>query len=380
MFPAATAITFQATVEKTGRARFSLTALRDFGLGKTSLEDKILEETQILSDTLAEIKGAPVSLNNFLPKAVSNVISSIVFGSRFDYNDEEFESLLYKTNYIVNNTNYKLVENYFPFLEKVLPNSKVRKLLQMKEEFNGYVRKQIDLHKISFDRGNIRDFIDLYINQETNDSSDVISDIDLFQTIFDLYVAGSETTNTTLLWIFLFMIKYPKNCRLFDYNRQVVGNRHITLKDRDQLPYIVATVNEIQRLKTIAPMAVPKTALEDIQIDNLTIPKRSTMVEVIVSAHYDNEYWEKPEEFRPERFLDENNSIIRHEAFFPFGLGKRVCLGKQLAETELFLFFSILIQRFRFEEAKPGVLLDMEGISPGVTYMPCPYEVRLQEI
>jgi cytochrome P450 len=62
--------------------------------------------------------------------------------------------------------------------------------------------------------------------------------------------------------------------------------------------------------------------MEDMQIDGITIPKHTTVAEIIVSAHFDTDYWENPEEFRPERFLDENNSLIRHEAFYPFGLGK----------------------------------------------------------
>ncbi|XP_055995224.1 cytochrome P450 2U1-like [Ostrea edulis] len=283
-------------------------------------------------------------------------------------------------DYIIHNTNYKLVENYFPFLENILPNSKVRKILQKRSEFQDYIRKQIAQHKESFDRGSIRDFIDLFIDQESNESEDALTDTDLFQTIFDLYVAGSETTATSLMWIFLFMIKYPEvQTRCREDIKKVTGNRQVTLKDRDKLPYIVATVNEIQRLKIIAPMAVPRTAMEDIQIDGITIPKRCTMVEVLISAHYDTDYWVNPEEFHPERFLDESNSIIRHEAFIPFGLGKRVCLGKQLAETEMFLFFATLLQRFRFENAQPEVPLDMDGISPGVTYSPSPYKVLLLE-
>jgi cytochrome P450 len=70
-----------------------------------------------------------------------------------------------------------------------------------------------------------------------------------------------------------------------------------------------------------APMAVPRTTMEDIQVDGLTISKGCTLVEVIMSAHLDTDYWENPEEFRPERFLDDNGAIIRHEAFIAFGLG-----------------------------------------------------------
>jgi cytochrome P450 len=56
-----------------------------------------------------------------------------------------------------------------------------------------------------------------------------------------------------------------------------------------------------------------------------------------------------------------------------------MCLAKQLAETEMFLFFATLLQRFRFENAQPDIPLDMEGRNPGVTYIPNPYKVLLLE-
>ncbi|CAM5172594.1 unnamed protein product, partial [Eretmochelys imbricata] len=74
--------------------RFSITTLRNFGVGKRGIEERILEETHFLLEALRGMKGLPFDPTYFLSRTVSNVISSVVFGDRFDYEDKEFPSLL----------------------------------------------------------------------------------------------------------------------------------------------------------------------------------------------------------------------------------------------------------------------------------------------
>ncbi|CAM5172788.1 unnamed protein product [Eretmochelys imbricata] len=74
--------------------RFSITTLRNFGVGKRGIEERILEETHFLLEALRGTKGLPFDPTYFLSRTVSNVISSVVFGDRFDYEDKEFPSLL----------------------------------------------------------------------------------------------------------------------------------------------------------------------------------------------------------------------------------------------------------------------------------------------
>ena len=80
--------------------KFSLVALKDFGLGKKSLEDTVTEEIGYLTDVLASENGQPCSVDVIMNKSVSNIICSIIFGKRFEYDDQDFEQLLDKLMYL----------------------------------------------------------------------------------------------------------------------------------------------------------------------------------------------------------------------------------------------------------------------------------------
>ena len=89
-----------------------------------------------------------------------------------------------------------------------------------------------------------------------------------------------------------------------------------------RLPYTDACIMEIQRLGSIAPMAVPHRVLQDIEIDKYRIPKDTFVFSVLYHIMRDPDYWHDPEIFKPERFLNESGEVIKEERFIPFGVGK----------------------------------------------------------
>ncbi|NXV83931.1 CP2U1 protein, partial [Atlantisia rogersi] len=107
-----------------------------------------------------------------------------------------------------------------------------------------------------------------------------------------------------------------------------------------------ATIMEVQRMTAVVPLSIPRMASETAVLQGYIIPKGSVIVPNLWSVHRDPNIWEKPDEFQPSRFLDENGQLIKKDAFIPFGMGKRVCMGEQLAKMELFLIFVSLMQSF----------------------------------
>ena len=82
---------------------------------------------------------------------------------------------------------------------------------------------------------------------------------------------------------------------------------------------------------------------------DLVIPA-NTMINPIMAEVLKGDHWTEGKEFRPKRFLDNKGDVVKDAHFIPFSVGKRQCLGETLAKTELFLFFTALVQQFRLKK------------------------------
>lgn len=113
------------------------------------------------------------------------------------------------------------------------------------------------------------------------------------------------------------------------------------------MPYSEATLIEVLRLSSIAPLSITHRAMETVQFHGFTIPKDTLIIPNLYGVHHDQDIWGDPENFRPERFITEDEKINKkHEAFLAFSVGKRVCLGQSLVKDQLFLFLTSLVQKF----------------------------------
>ncbi|XP_077133889.1 cytochrome P450 2D14-like isoform X3 [Ranitomeya variabilis] len=250
--------------------RFTLTTLKNFGMGKKSLEERVIEEAQFLCSELKSQKDKfdPILLIN---NAVSNVICSIVFGDRFEYNDEKFKRLLSLLNATLKTESGLLAQilNEIPFLNHIPWLADY--VVEPEFELLAFLKEMIVEHQKTWDPSYNRDFIDAYLEE---------------------------------------------------------------------------------------------------------MKKGTTIIINLSSVLKDPEVWEKPLQFYPKHFLDENGKFIKQAAFIPFSAGRRGCLAEQLARMELFLLFTTLLQQLTFEipsdQARPR-----EDPFYAFTQKPNPYNIHV---
>ncbi|XP_073481334.1 cytochrome P450 2K1-like [Aquarana catesbeiana] len=358
--------------------RFTLSTLRDFGMGKRTIEDTITKESQCLIKVLKAYKGKPFENTMIMNAAVANIIVSILLGHRFDYDDPKLLRLLTIVNDNARNvgTPMVLLYNAFPSVVRWLPGNH-RDIIPSMEELHTFIRETFTNQRNHLDVNDQRNFIDVFLVKQKEEKPNpelYFNDTNLTMLVTDLFAAGMETTSTTLRWGLLLMMKYPEiQKNVHKEIEKVIGSGEPQVIHRKQMPYTDAVIHEIQRFANIVPTNVPHATTQDVTFKGFFIPKGTQVIPLLYSVLRDKKHFKKPDEFYPQHFLDQEGNFVNNEAFIPFSAGKRSCAGETLARMELFLFFTTLLQNFTFQ-APPGVKLDLTG-AVGFTTPPLKHEI-----
>uniref|UniRef100_A0A3B4ES68 Cytochrome P450 2K1-like n=1 Tax=Pundamilia nyererei TaxID=303518 RepID=A0A3B4ES68_9CICH len=313
--------------------RFALATLKDFGMGKRLTQGKILEECGYLIQVIEDHKGNAFDTALPINYATANIISSIVYGSRFDYGDPVFKNMVKRANQTICVSGSASVQlfNMFPRLFGWIKN---RQVVLKNVEMNVRDIKNLIKHlKETLESGLCRGLVDCFLIRKQKEEDSCVLDThyneeNLTFTVSNLFAAGTDTTAATLRWGLLLMAKYPHiQEQVHEELSRVVGSRQVCVDDRKNLPYTDAVIHETQRLANIVPMSVPHQTSQDVTFKGYFIKKCK---------------------------------------LFAFA-GRRMCLGEGLAKMELFLFFTSLIQRFRFTPP-PGITEDELDLTPAVGF------------
>ncbi|KAI0288612.1 cytochrome P450 [Multifurca ochricompacta] len=207
-----------------------------------------------------------------------------------------------------------------------------------------------------------------------------------------MYIAGFETTSTTLMWWTLAMVAFPQVQRRAQAELDaVVGRSRLpTFEDAPHLPYVRAVVREVLRWRPPVPFGVPHAATEDDWYEGMFIPKGATCLANIWQCNHDRAiFGEDADDFRPERHLDEGGELLpgpietNQEGHVSFGFGRRICVGKYLANDTLFIstarmLWATTIERVLDENEKEVVPDTDTFIDMGVFIHPTPYDCRIR--
>ncbi|XP_072195700.1 cytochrome P450 2H1 isoform X3 [Excalfactoria chinensis] len=300
--------------------RFALTTLRDFGMGKKGIEERIQEEAHFLVERIRNTHEKSFNPGKFIIHAVSNIICSIVFGDRFDYEDKK----------------------YLDLIEMLEENNKYQNRIQTQEKGNSHFTVE-----------------------------------SLTRTTIDLFLAGTGTTSTTLRYGLLILLKHPEvEEKIHKEIDRVVGrDRSPCMADRSQLPYTDAVIHEIQRFIDFLPLNVPHAVTKDTMLRDYFIPKDTMIFPLLSPILQDCKEFPNPEKFDPGHFLNANGTFRKSDYFTPFSAGKRICAGEGLARMEIFLFLTSILQNFTLKPVVDRKDIDISPLITSLANMPRPYEV-----
>ncbi|ESR44911.1 hypothetical protein CICLE_v10002486mg [Citrus x clementina] len=182
-----------------------------------------------------------------------------------------------------------------------------------------------------------------------------------------LILGGTDTTMVTLTWALTLILNHGDVLKKAqdELDTHIGRERQVNESDTKKLVYLQAIVKETLRLYPATPLSVPHESIEDCTIAGYHVPAGTRLFVNIPKIQRDPNVWEKPNEFRPERFLTTHKDIdVRGQNFelIPFGSGRRGCPGISFALQVLLLTLASLLHGFEF--ATPGdEPLDMsEGV------------------
>ena len=115
------------------------------------------------------------------------------------------------------------------------------------------------------------------------------------------------------------------------------------------MPYVEAFIQETLRKSSITPYGIFHSAIEDTTLGGYTIPKGYWIGANFIGMHHDPQVWDEPMTVKPERWLRPDGTLIKSDHFFPFSVGKRMCIGESLARDGVFLFLTNIFQRFEIK-------------------------------
>ncbi|XP_035220947.1 cytochrome P450 2U1-like [Stegodyphus dumicola] len=238
-------------------------------------------------------------------------------------------------------------------------------------DFEDIFKREVEERLRSKDALTRDDFIGCYLQEMENRNNDskphTFTIENLLGNLVILFIAGNESTYAGVIWLLLLMTTYEDvQEKVHQEIDAVIGkDGTVCFDDKIKTPYTLATIMEMARFISINPIYPPRYPLATFTFHGYTIPQGSHILCNIWSIMHNPKYFEKPMEFKPERFLtDDGLKVLKPTGYAPFSFGKRNCPGEVVAIMTIYLYFVSIMQKFKVKTPH-GLPADFDYIFGG---------------
>ncbi|KAK7323262.1 hypothetical protein VNO77_26727 [Canavalia gladiata] len=340
----------------------SISVLHLLSMKRVQSFDKVREEE--IDIMMQKIRHSSlVNLSEVFSTITNNIICRVALGRKYggESGREGFKKLLMEFTELLGSF---VVGDYVPWLDWLNEVSgfygRAKRVAKQFDEFldkvieehmSGHKGASHEEHVIGSDiERHDDDFVDtlLWI-QRTNQVGFPIHTTVIKALILDMFAAGTDTTSTVLEWAMTQLLRNPIVMeKLKQEVRNVAGDRtHITEEDLGHLPYLKAVVKETFRLHPPIPLLIPRQSMRDIKLKGYHIKSGTRVIVNAWGIARDPMYWDQPEEFKPERFLNSSIDVKGNDfQLIPFGAGRRGCPGVIFAMVVNELVLANIVHQF----------------------------------
>ncbi|KAJ4713226.1 Cytochrome P450 [Melia azedarach] len=301
--------------------------------------------------------------------SLNNVMMS-VFGKSYEFGENrhgdvdeddgiELESLVSEGYELLGIFNWS---DHFPVLSWLDLQGVRRRCRKLVTKVNAFVTKIIEEHKVKKSKINTEvgddesDFVDVLLELEEEKR---LTDYDMIAVLWEMIFRGTDTVAILLEWILARMVMHPDiQAKAQTEIDTIVGSfRLVSDSDLPNLPFLHAIVKETLRMHPPGPLlSWARLAIHDTQIGQHLVPAGTTAMVNMWAITHDEGIWAEANEFKPERFLNEDVAILGSNLrLAPFGSGRRVCPGKAMGLATVELWLAQLLQSFKWVPSDAGV-------------------------
>uniref|UniRef100_A0A8C5R822 Cytochrome P450 n=1 Tax=Leptobrachium leishanense TaxID=445787 RepID=A0A8C5R822_9ANUR len=399
---------------------FTFRNLRELGFGKKSFEANVQEEAKNVVEELQQLKGKPLDVTRLFMDAFSNIIFSIILGSRYEYKDEMFVEVLgvVEETFIITNSTWGQLHTIFPEIMDYIPGPH-QKITSVSEKLMSFIRERVRVSQETLEPASPRHYIDSFLikmEKEQSNPDSEFNERNLVAAIHNIFLGGTETVTSTLRHTLLIILYYHEvQEKLHTEIDRVIGRDRIpSINDRENMPYTDAVLHEVHRFCDLLPFSVPHMVTKDVEFRGYFIPKvqnplgfanvplvikrwallggrlffrnccnslaflsfqGTEVYPLLCTVHRDPTQFSTPDKFNPNHFLDENGKFQKNDAMMAFSAGKRACPGESLARMEYFLFVTTILQNFKLTSQTRFTEADIAPKMTGFINVPIHYEL-----